>query len=239
MTAAPDFNALPVWDSLLKRQLVDQLGEQSGLRILDFGSGRGFLADYYAQNNQVTALEPSEEAVKSRFMTHDYSQLTGDITLLSGVPDSSFELILCHNVLEYASNDREKILRELERLLSPGGRLSVVKHNRAGRVMQMAVLKNDFDRANALLDGDSGRSELFGDIVYYEDGELSRVCKSLEPERSCGIRVFWDLQQNQDVQRGSEWQKNMLALEKRVSRLEEFYNIAFFHHLILKKRGVN
>lgn len=47
---------------------------------------------------------------------------------------SPYDLVFCHNVLEYAL-DREEILREFHRLLKPHGIISLVKHNRPGRVI--------------------------------------------------------------------------------------------------------
>lgn len=50
------------------------------------------------------------------------------------------------------------------------------------------------------------------------------------------MRTFWDMQQNQEIHKDIEWQENMLEMELRVSDLDEYKNIAFFHHLILKKK---
>lgn len=50
-----------------------------------------------------------------------------------------------------------------------------------------------------------------------------------------GIRTFGDLQQNQQKHGDEEWQEKMLQLELRVSQMREYRNIAFFHHLLLKK----
>lgn len=50
-----------------------------------------------------------------------------------------------------------------------------------------------------------------------------------------GKGLFLDLQQEQDIQNNYEWQQNMLAIEDRVSSIKEYVDIAFFHHLILKK----
>lgn len=64
--------------------------------------------------------------------------------------DETFDMIICHNVLEYAK-DREDIVKEFTRILKKNGKISIVKHNRAGRVMQMVVLLNDFEHAIACL----------------------------------------------------------------------------------------
>ena len=71
---------------------------------------------------------------------------------MRNLKSDSFDLIICHNVLEYI-DDKKTAITEMSRLLKTGGTLSIVKHNRFGRVMQMAVLLNDINRANDLLDG--------------------------------------------------------------------------------------
>ena len=228
-------NHLPPWEKLLKQMLWQQLGDLQGCRILDFGSGTGITASHYADRNAVVAIEPSEEAVKDRCREHPYEQLTGSTEQLNRLPDESFDVIFCHNVLEYAE-DREAIVREFARLLKPGGLLSVVKHNRPGRVMQMAVLLNDFDKANALLDGHDGAASRYGTIRYYEDADVERWSEVLQIVETLGMRTFWDLQQNQEIQKDEEWQARMLQLEMRVSNKEEYKAVAFFHHLIIRKK---
>ena len=52
---------LPTWEKLLKRMVLEQLGSVQGIKILDFGSGIGVTAGYFAEDNEVIAVEPSEE----------------------------------------------------------------------------------------------------------------------------------------------------------------------------------
>lgn len=143
------------WESLMKRIVWRQLGNIAGKRILDFGSGLGITSDYYAKDNEVIAVEPSIERIQNRWKQNQYLQLCGSTELLRNMESESFDVILCHNVFEYAVG-RAEILQEFSRLLKPEGFLSLVKHNRPGRVMQMVVLLNDFERANSLLDGNEG-----------------------------------------------------------------------------------
>lgn len=136
--------------------------------------------------------------------------------------------------MEYADG-REGIVKEFYRLLKPSGKLSIVKHNRSGRVMQMAVLLNDFKSANNLLDGKDGMASKFGTIHYYEDEDITKWCRGFSISKTYGIRTLWDLQQNQEIQKDEHWQEKMIQLEMRVSEIKEYINIAFFHHLILVK----
>lgn len=226
--------SLPPWELLLKKIVWLQLGDIQGKKILDFGSGMGVTADHYSVNNEVVAVEPSEESVAQRWNNHPYRQIVGSMDALREFADETFDVILCHNVLEYAA-DREKIIQEFHRLLKPDGILSIVKHNRPGRVMQMVVLLNDFDKAYDLLDGKNGNAAQYGTIHYYEDSDITKWFDGLHIEKVSGIRTFWDLQQNQESHKDPAWQEKMLETELRVSEIEEYRNIAFFHHLIVRK----
>lgn len=226
--------SLPPWELLLKKIVWTQLGDIQGKRILDFGSGIGVTANHYARHNAVVAVELSRESAAQRWQENPYRQLIGSTDILRELQAESFDVILCHNVLEYAP-DRESILREFSRLLKPDGVLSIVKHNRPGRVMQMAVLLDDFEKANALLDGRDGASAQYGAIRYYEDSDVTKWCGDFRIVEVSGIRTFWDLQQNQERHRDPEWRAKMLELELRVSRIDAYRDIAFFHHLIVTK----
>jgi SAM-dependent methyltransferase len=137
-------------------------------------------------------------------------------------------------VLEYI-DDKETVVKALARVLKKDGILSIAKHNRAGRVMQMAVLLDDFEKANALLDGENSTASKFGAIRYYEDKDILKWEPGLKITEVFGIRTFWDLQQNQEKHGNEEWQDKMMQLEMRVAQIPEYRNVAFFHHLMLKK----
>ena len=225
---------LPAWERLFKKILWKQLGNISGKYILDFGSGEGITANHFAKDNKVIAVEPWEEMLKNVWRDYEYKQIIGDLSALFNFSDNTFDIVFCHNVLEYV-DDKAEVMHELSRILKPDGVLSLVKHNRIGRVMQMAVLLDDFEKANALLDGEDGMASKFGKIQYYKEGQIEKWCPELSCEKIYGIRTFWDLQQNQGRHSDENWQDEMMKLEMRVSELDEFRDISFFHHLILRK----
>ena len=228
-------NQLPTWEKLAKVIIWKQIGELKGKTILDFGSGAGITADHFAADNQLTAIEPSENMLANQANTNGYRQIVGSTDELKKLPNDSFDYIFCHNVLEY-TDDREIIVREFFRLLKPNSKLSIVKHNRNGRVMQMVVLLNNFDEANNLLDGHNSNAQQFGTINYYDDCDVSNWCSGLILQQAYGLRTFWDLQQNQEIQKDEEWQKKMIDIEMKVSQNPDFQEIAFFHHLIFQKQ---
>lgn len=229
-----DITELPAWERLFKKIVWEQLGNIEGKKILDFGSGEGITANYFANRNDVTAIEPSKEMLSNAWKDYEYTQIIGDVSALSVFNDEAFDIIICHNVLEYI-DDKETIVKALARVLKKDGILSIAKHNRAGRVMQMAVLLDDFEKANTLLDGENSTASKFGAIRYYEDKDILKWEPGLKITEVFGIRTFWDLQQNQEKHGNEEWQDKMMQLEMRVAQIPEYRNVAFFHHLMLKK----
>lgn len=224
------------WELLQKKMTWEQLKQIHGKKVLDFGSGNGVTASHFAIDNEVVAVEPDENMLQNRCTENNYVQIKGSVEELENFEDESFDAILCHNVFEYV-RDRTEIVKEFSRILRSKGYLSVIKHNRAGRVMQMAVLLNNFEHANELLEGKNGHAQKFGTIHYYEDQELLSWFHDFKLEKVLGMRTFWDLQQNQEVQKDTAWQEQMLKMELRVSELEEYKAIAFFHHVILRKES--
>lgn len=229
---------LPAWERLFKRIVWQQIGDLQGKYILDFGSGEGITADHFAKDNTVVAVEPWDEMLKNAWKDHHYRQIIGNVTALSEFPDDTFDVVICHNVLEYI-DDKKQIVKELARVLKPDGLISLAKHNRNGRIMQMAVLLDDKKAAGVLLDGENSASSIFGAIRYYEDKDIEKWVQELHIEKAFGIRTFWDLQQNQEKHCDEDWQQEMMKLEMRVSEIEAFREIAFFHHLIIRKNAKN
>ncbi len=225
---------LPAWERLFKKIVWKQIGNLEGKKILDFGSGEGITANYFANKNDVTAIEPSEEMLSNAWKDYEYTQIIGDVSALSVFNDEAFDIIICHNVLEYI-DDKEIVVKALARVLKKDGILSIAKHNRAGRVMQMAVLLDDFEKANALLDGENSTASKFGAIRYYEDEDILKWEPGIKISEIFGIRTFWDLQQNQEKHGDEDWQDKMMQLEMRIARISEYRDIAFFHHILLKK----
>ena len=103
---------LPAWERLFKRIVWLQIGDLKGLSILDFGSGEGITADHYAAGNSLTAVEPSEEMLAKAWKDHEYTQIIGNVSVLSVFDDNSFDFIICHNVLEYI-DDKQTVVCEL------------------------------------------------------------------------------------------------------------------------------
>ena len=208
----------------------------SKLEILDFGSGFGVTANQLAKNHNVVAVEPNKEMIANRYQEFTYQQLNGNLEVLKNFTDNSFDFVICHNVLEYVQN-REEMVSELLRITKPQGKLSIIKHNQAGRIFQLAVFGNNPQKALAMLnEGLKNQNTYFGSQDVYSNEELSKwMGENTIIDQILGIRSFWALGQNNEIKYTDEWYDDMLALEKQVANIPKYCDVAFFQHLLIKK----
>ncbi len=223
------------WGKMFYEQIFDQLvlPTDKRLNILDFGAGFCITSGHYAKDHDVTSVEPNEEMYGVRF-EGGYTLITKGIEYLSGIADNTYDVVICHNVLEYAE-DKETILKELERVLKPGGKLSVIKHNVFGRALASAVFGDDPKASLDLLSGEKEDS-IFGNRDVYPNEYLTDLFSGeMTLEEVFGIRAFFGLSKNNEIKYTDDWYKNMLELEIKASRMDEYKRIAFFNHLIFRK----
>jgi len=165
---------------------------------------------------------------------NDYTLITQGVDYLKAVPNNYFDVVFCHNVLEYVEN-REAVLNQLVRVVKPGGILSIIKHNLLGRVMGSAVFGDDPNAALELLDNVSEDSMFENRSVYSNELLIEALSHDMVLSDNYGIRAFFGLSSNNEIKYTNEWYQSMLALEIKTSTMEEFKKIAFFNHLIFKK----
>ncbi|MDE6747342.1 MAG: class I SAM-dependent methyltransferase, partial [Oscillospiraceae bacterium] len=183
---------------MIFRQL--DLSDNIPLKILDFGAGFCVTANHYSEHHTVTAVEPNEEMIELSIHNNNnnnFDLIHGGIEVLSNYADNSFDFVICHNVLEYVP-DKEIILRELARVLKPGGKLSIVKHNLMGRILAYAVFSDDPSAALNLLENGDNEENSFGKRDTYDDDYIieSGLKYGLSIENIFGIRTFFALSKN-------------------------------------------
>ena len=222
------------WAELFYDVIESQLGSISNLKILDFGSGFGVLSNILAKNNEVIAIEPNIDMVKNRRQENKYTQITGGLEELKDLAYNSFDIIICHNVLEYAL-ERVDIINEFYRLLKDDGFLSIVKHNHNGRIMQKVVFENNLDEAISILYGGDSITPYFGKVYYYDNIDIIKWQEQFAIEKIYGVRTFWALQQDNSIKYKLSWKEKMLQIELATSTIDDFIKISFYNHLIIKK----
>lgn len=210
---------------------------EPALDILDFGAGFCVTANHYAVNHNVTAIEPDSEMYNLRVKENDYTLIKNDISYLKAIEDNSYDLVICHNVLEYTENKND-IISELIRVLKPDGKLSIVKHNLNGRIIANAVFGDNPEAALKLFSNKYDNAEnMFGRRNTYSNEALIETMKEqgLNCNSIYAIRTFFGLSANNKIKYTNEWYNNMLELELRVCDIEDYKRIAFFNHLIFTK----
>lgn len=224
-------NTQKPWSKLFYEMIWNHLSFVQSKNVLDYGSGFGITANFLALHNHVIAIEPSKEMCRLRVKENEYEQMIGSLELLKQFPDNHFDFIACHNVLEYVDN-KEDYIKEFSRVLKKSGVLSLVKHNHLGRIMQRVVFENNIELAIKEVEGQQTLSESFGEIKYYEEEQIIKWADQylLTIDKIFGIRTFFGLIQDNEIKFNREWQEKMLELELKVSNMDRFKEIAFFHH---------
>lgn len=201
----------------------------------DLGCGTGAAAIRLARLGlQVTAVDSSSPMLEIAARAIAESRLAEKITLQDGdvaelaseFPAGSFDVILCHNVLEYV-DDPGGVLRGAARLLRTSGVLSVLVRNRAGEVLKAALLAGDLGQAERCLDAQWARESLFGGQArLFTPETLQAMLKAapLECVAWRGVRVVADYLPAQ-ISRSAEYER-IFAVERRLGERLEFLGIA-------------
>lgn len=221
------------WGKIQYEITFAQLEHIKGKKILDFGSGFGLVSQFLAQNNEVVAIEPQEEMLFA-YSNHRYEKILGSLEQVEKFESESFDIVLCHNVLEYIDeNCRVNYLSELKRVLKRDGKLSIIKHNQVGKIMQAVVFSNDVDQALDLLNGNEFKSVSFSQGTTYTIDELLQMSK-MKLENYQAIRTFYSLQMN-EVKTKDNWLEKMTEMELAVCDLYPYKDISFLQHVWLVK----
>ena len=104
-------------------QTIQRLALPPRARILDAGCGSGRNMVDLARYGEVTGVELSEPSAEVARGRHVGEVVEGSVMEMPFPPDS-FDLALCLDVIEHLEDDRGA-LRELRRVLAPGGALLV------------------------------------------------------------------------------------------------------------------
>jgi len=120
-----------VWREGQERRLqmiVDAAGKRIRGRILENGCGIGMYVEHMAPfGGTIIGLEYDfERATEAGSRSKRILNAAGENLPL---PDSTFDLILSHEVLEHVQNDLQAV-REIARVLRPGGRAVIFVPNR-------------------------------------------------------------------------------------------------------------
>jgi len=172
-------------------------------RALDVGGGTGFASVQLARMGyEVVLLDGSEEMLRIARQQAEAGSVAAQISFCHAdagqlselFDDESFDIVVCHNLLEYAE-DPSTIVRDIAHVLRKDAVLSVLVRNRAGEVLRAAIKSRDWKLAAANLAAETVVDSLFGEPVrVFAPAEVRDLLAraSLEVVAEHGVRVFFD-----------------------------------------------
>ncbi|HEY2933431.1 MAG TPA: methyltransferase domain-containing protein [Acidobacteriota bacterium] len=219
------------------REFLPESQLEQPLRALDIGCGTGACSLRLARAGvHVTLLDSSAEmlamagrAARQSGVSENTAVKHGDVADLGNIFSAgSFDIVLCHNVLEYAG-DPASVLRDSARLMRPrpSGILSLLVRNRIGEVLKACIQSGDLDLAELFLTAEWGAESLYGGPVrlFTSEGVETTIKEaSLDVIAVRGVRVIADYLPPQ-VSRDSQYRR-IFELECKLGRLAKFASVA-------------
>jgi S-adenosylmethionine-dependent methyltransferase len=223
------------------------LQAKPSLCALDLGCGTGATAVRLARLGiHVTLLDSSSamldiarRAAQEAGVTDKVILQHGDATRLSNLlPTRSFDIILCHNILEYC-DDPGAVLRSAARALrDPSAILSILVRNQAGEVFKAAIQAGDLAAAENGLTAQWGQESLYGGRVrlFTPDTLRASLTKaSLAAIAERGVRVLADYLPPR-VSRTADYER-IFELERKLGSRPEYAAVSRYTHCLARCVG--
>ena len=215
------------------------------LRGLDLGCGTGATAVRLARLGiHMTLLDSSSAMLDIAKRAAREADVDGRIALNRGdaaqvanlFPAGSFDVVLCHNILEYV-DDPNSVLSAAAKVLQSDstGILSILVRNWAGEVFKAGVKEGDLGAAERNLTTMWGHESLFcGQVRLFTLGSLQVMTRgaSLAVAAERGVRVISDYLPPQ-VSRREEYER-IFELERKLGSRPEFAAVARYIQIIAR-----
>jgi S-adenosylmethionine-dependent methyltransferase len=217
------------------------------LRALDLGCGTGAIGVRLARLGlHVTLLDASlpmldfaERAAREAGVTERTALTHGDASQLATLfPAASFDLILCHNVLEFVEDPCAVLRSTAWALRNSSGMISVLVRNQPGEVLKAALLNGDLAAADRNLTAEWGDESLYESRVrLFTAVSLQAMLleSSLAVTAERGVRVMSDYLPTR-VSRIDDYER-ILELERKLGRRPEFAAVARYTHWLAHRAG--
>jgi S-adenosylmethionine-dependent methyltransferase len=223
------------------------LPTKPALHALDVGGGTGAISVRLARLGlHVTLLDSSQAMLNIAKRAAQDADITEKLALKHGDADKladlfntrSFDVIVCHNVLEFVGNP-VVVLQQCARLMHDSSAiLSVLVRSQAGEVLKAAMQSGDLAAAEKTLKSDWAEESLYGGAVrLFTPEALHTMLKSVSLQAIAlrGVRVVSDYLPSK-LPRAAEYDR-IFALESKLGCRPEFAAVARYIHCLA--RSVN
>ncbi|MGA7295154.1 MAG: methyltransferase domain-containing protein [Terriglobales bacterium] len=217
---------------------------KDALHALDIGCGTGAAAVRLARlGMNVTILDSSSAMLDIAKRTVEKAGISGNLVLQHGdamrladlFPAASFDVILCHNVLEFFDDPTSVLSAAARALRDSLAILSVLVRNRAGELFKAAIQAGDLAAAEKTLTADWAQESLYGGRVrLFAPDSLQAMLKSasLEVIAERGVRVLADYLPSK-ISRSAEYQR-IFELERKLGTRTEYAAVARYTQCIAR-----
>ena len=226
------------------RRTVSTLG-MSELRILDIGGADGADSIPLASHgHEVTVLDRSLSMLARALQRAESSRVSPAVRVVQGELDDLpnlglgvYDLVLCHNVLQYLPNPAEAIASIAPSVRS-SGIVSLMCPNPAGDVLGAAIRLEDPARATVLIDAATLESLTFGTSVQRIEAshaaDLIERC-GFDVIATYGLLAATTYIANDARKYESEFYRDLEALELTLCDREPYVRTARFWQLVAQK----
>ena len=214
----------------------------NSLSALDLGCGTGTAAIRLARlgihvtllDSSATMLALAERTTAEAGVSDKITVKRGEAARLADICQTgSFDIILCHNLLEYV-DDPGAVLRGAVRVMRDSSAiLSVLVRNQAGGVLKTVLQTGDLAAGERNLTAEWGQESLYGERVRLFTSEaLEAILKevSLPIKARRVVRVIADYLPAR-ISRSAEHER-IFALEGKLGKRREFFGVARYMHCL-------
>ncbi|MFI9294008.1 methyltransferase domain-containing protein [Streptomyces gardneri] len=234
----------------LMRHLDGPDGPENGrpLRVLDLAGGDGGDAlRLAARGHHVTIVDyapamlaAAAERATAAGLSERMSCVRADVTALpADLTAGEFDVVLCHNLLQYV-DDVPATLAGALAPLKDGGLLSLMAINRNSAPLNIAVREMDLKAALAALDDDRLPTAMFdAELTLHTAEEIVPLLRDLgcRDVRHYGIRTFCDYITDDARKYDKEYYDDLERLELATTARHPYPHTARLFQLTARKRA--
>jgi S-adenosylmethionine-dependent methyltransferase len=148
----------------------------------------------------------------------------------------SFDIVLCHNLLEYVGDPEAVLRRAACSLRDSSSILSILVRNQAGEVFKSAILAGDLAAAENNLSAEWGHESLYGGKVrlFTPAGLQAMLTEaSLTTVGERGVRVLSDYLPPQ-VSRSADYER-IFELERKLGSRPDYAAVSRYTHYLARR----